>query len=68
MNQAILNPSSLGLVLNDGHLGEHMKVVGKSRDTKDETWQQPWGECRDILNQYNELTMNTWMIVVEEMD
>ena len=57
MNQAILNPSSLGLVLNDGLLGEHMKVVGRKRDTKDETWQQPWGECRNILNQYNELTM-----------
>ena len=57
MNQAILNPSSLGLELNDGLLGEHMKVVGRKRDTKDETWQQPWGECRDILNQYNELTM-----------
>ena len=57
MKQAILNPSSLGFVLNDGLLGEHMRVVGKSRDTQNQTWQQPWGECREILNQYNELTI-----------
>ena len=29
-----------------------------SRDTKDETWSQPWGEDETIRNHYNELTVS----------
>lgn len=55
--EPIINISRLGFELNGGPFGEGMKIVGKSRDTKNEIWQQPWGETREILNQYNELTL-----------
>lgn len=55
--EPIINISRLGFELNDGPFGEGMKIVGKSRDAKNDIWQQPWGETREILNQYNELTL-----------
>ena len=56
-SESIVNTSRLGFNLSDGRLGENMKIVGKSRDAKDETWEQPWGEARWIRNHYNELTI-----------
>lgn len=53
----IMNDSRMGFLLADGCLGENMKIVGKSRDSKNETWEQPWGESRLIRNNYNELTL-----------
>lgn len=53
----IVNASQLGFLLQDGPLSENMKIIGRSRDTKDETWQQPWGESRTVRNHYNELTL-----------
>ncbi len=57
IGEPIIQASRLGFLLSDGSLGEHMKIVGKSRDAKSEIWQQPWGEAREVLNQYNELTL-----------
>lgn len=51
----VVNRSYLGFSLNDGALDDHFKVVGKSRDSKNETWTQPWGEDRVVNNHYNEL-------------
>lgn len=51
----VVNRSYLGFTLNDGVLDNHFKVVGKSRDSKNETWTQPWGEDRVVNNHYNEL-------------
>lgn len=57
VGEPIILASRLGFMLNDGPLGEHMKIVSKSLDSKNETWQQPWGEFREVSNQYNELTL-----------
>lgn len=51
----VVNRSYLGFTLNDGVLDNHFKIVGKSRDSKNETWTQPWGEDRVVNNHYNEL-------------
>ena len=51
----IVNRSYLGFTLNDGAFDSNFKMVGKSRDAKDETWTQPWGEDRVVRNHYNEL-------------
>ena len=51
----IVNRSYLGFTLNDGAFDSNFKLVGKSRDSKDETWTQPWGEDRVVQNHYNEL-------------
>ena len=56
-SEAVVNVSNLGFQLNDGALNGDFRVVKFTRDTKDETWTQPWGEEKDIRNHYNELTM-----------
>ena len=51
----VVNRSFLGFTLADGDFDGNFKVVGKSRDSKDETWTQPWGEDKVVRNHYNEL-------------
>ena len=51
----VVNRSFLGFTLADGDLDGNFKMVGKSRDSKDETWTQPWGEDKVVRNHYNEL-------------
>ena len=55
--EPIIDTSWLGFRLGDGLLAKDMKLVGTSRQTHDETWQQPWGEVREIRNHYHELTL-----------
>ncbi|MBQ9204218.1 MAG: glycoside hydrolase family 97 protein [Prevotella sp.] len=55
--QTIVTPSHLGFELSDGLLGDNMKVLRHSTDSKDETWHQPWGEEDCVRNHYNELTV-----------
>lgn len=55
--QPVVNRSFLGFTLADGDFDSNFKVVGKSRDTKNETWTQPWGEDRVVSNHYNELKL-----------
>lgn len=54
----IVNCSFLGFTLNDGAFDNGFKVIGKSRDTKNETWTQPWGEDRVVNCHYNELKLH----------
>lgn len=54
----IVNRSFLGFTLNDGAFDNGFKVIGKSRDTKNETWTQPWGEDRVVNCHYNELKLH----------
>lgn len=54
----IVNRSFLGFTLNDGAFDNRFKVIGKSRDTKNETWTQPWGEDRVVNCHYNELKLH----------
>ena len=43
--------------LKDGNLDRDFSITGFSRATKDETWNEPWGEETSVRNHYNELTM-----------
>ena len=54
----IIAPSHLGFQLDKGTLGENMRITDEHTDSKDETWQQPWGEDETIRNHYNELTVD----------
>ena len=56
--KTLICPSHLGFQLDSGWLGENVRMVGHSYDTKDETWTQPWGEEREVRNHYNELTVS----------
>lgn len=51
----VVNTSYLGFTLDDGDFCNDFKVMGRTRNSKDETWTQPWGEDRVVRNHYNEL-------------
>jgi alpha-glucosidase len=58
----VLSDSRLGFVLKDQPaLDKDFKIASSSTSTFDETWTQPWGEVRQIRNQYNSL-----IVVLEE--
>ena len=54
----VVSPSRLGFLLADGEIGTHARMGAVSRSSKDETWQQLWGEDESVRNHYNELTVN----------
>ncbi|SEW03630.1 alpha-glucosidase [Prevotella sp. khp7] len=56
-SEPVINPSNLGFQLSQGLLSGNFRIVGFQRDTKNETWEQPWGEERFVRNHYNELRM-----------
>ena len=56
--KALVAPSHLGYLLNNGELGAKTKMGKVVRSSKDETWNQPWGENEATRNHYNELTVN----------
>jgi alpha-glucosidase len=53
----IVTPSHLGFQLDGGLLGDNVRMTGKKTASKDETWQQVWGEEDTVRNHYNELTV-----------
>ncbi len=56
-NQPVIDTSRLGLVLREADLSQGLEIGSTGRASKDETWQQPWGEEIDVRNRYNELTV-----------
>ncbi len=55
----IVDSSALGFDLYDGaSLAEGFEVNTSARNTVDETWEQPWGEQREIRNHYNEMRID----------
>ncbi len=50
-----VDTSLLGFELDGSHLDRNFKIVNTSNSSFDETWEQPWGEERQIRNNYNEL-------------
>lgn len=56
-NRHVVLPSSLGFTLNDGDFSRGFRLIGTERATKDETWNEPWGEEAHVRNHYNELTL-----------
>lgn len=56
--RSVVATSYLGFKLNVGNLDADFKIVGKKRDTKNETWEQVWGEERVVRNNYNELLLS----------
>jgi alpha-glucosidase len=57
--KVVIENSRLGFVLKDlPALDKDFKVVSSQSSSKDETWTQPWGETKQIRNQYNQLTIS----------
>ena len=53
----LVKPSRLGFLLDDGTLGSNTKMGRVTKDSKNETWTQLWGEDETVSNHYNELTV-----------
>jgi alpha-glucosidase len=57
-NKAIINMSRMGFKLkNLPSLDSDFVVIKQNTSNFDETWEQPWGEKREIRNNYNELVV-----------
>lgn len=55
----ILAASKLGFIFKEGApLNQNFFIVSSKYDSFDQTWTQPWGEVKDIRNQYNELRID----------
>jgi alpha-glucosidase len=56
LGREVIRQSKLGFVLrNAPPLDRGFKVTSSEQGSFDETWTQPWGEKKDIRNNYNEL-------------
>ncbi|WP_029034429.1 glycoside hydrolase family 97 protein [Salinimicrobium terrae] len=55
----IITPSEMGFVFKDNDtLGNNFEITGIEETSKDETWEQVWGEKKQIRNHYNEMVVN----------
>lgn len=57
-DRTVIDRSALGFVLGDGTMNSGFKIIKTARDSRDETWEQPWGEERLVRNNYNELKLH----------
>ena len=56
--KTLVAPSHLGFLLNKDEVGAHAKMTRVSRSSKDETWNQVWGEDETVRNHYNEMVVD----------
>lgn len=55
-NNMVIDSSSMGFDFKDQEsIKNHLKIIGSSTNTVNETWEMPWGEQKDVINHYNEL-------------
>ncbi len=55
----IIAPSALGFRLKNAQpIRNDLKVIGRVRDTYDQTWNPVWGKRSEVRNVYNQLTVN----------
>ena len=54
--RAVIKTSKLGFILKDyAPLNQNLHAVSNQQSSFDETWEQPWGEVKEVRNHYNEL-------------
>ncbi len=52
--KTVLHPSHLGMrVRNVGDLSQDLEVLGIHRSSKNERWEQPWGQSRTVVDNHN---------------
>lgn len=55
----VIAPSGMGFILTDGlNMVRGWTVTGAEKATRDETWEQPWGERRMVHSHYNEVLVH----------
>ena len=54
----VIAPSRLGMMFTDAPKFErNLEIAAQRRSSFDQTWEQPWGERREVRNHYNELAV-----------
>ncbi|WP_340199364.1 glycoside hydrolase family 97 protein [Ascidiimonas sp. W6] len=57
-NEIVIDTSAMSFDFKDQPpLKKGLKLIGYHINTVDETWEMPWGEQRDVKNNYNELVL-----------
>jgi Glycoside hydrolase 97. len=52
----VIDTSTMGFDFKDRtSLKDHLKIIGNTTNTVNETWEMPWGEQKNVVNHYNEL-------------
>ncbi|RLD26147.1 MAG: glycoside hydrolase family 97 protein [Bacteroidetes bacterium] len=55
-NEEVIKTSTLGFNLKDfPDINEDFEIINSTTNSFNETWQMPWGEQLDVVNNYNEL-------------
>ncbi|MDT0645581.1 glycoside hydrolase family 97 protein [Zunongwangia sp. F260] len=55
----VISPSEMGFVLtNNDSLSNNFEIASVEESSYDETWEQVWGEKKNIRNHYNQLVVN----------
>ncbi|POY35008.1 alpha-glucosidase [Solitalea longa] len=58
-NFSVVNDSKMGFILKDiPSLDKDFKIIDSKTGTFDQTWTQPWGEVKDIRNNYKSLVVS----------
>lgn len=55
--EPLLTPSRLGLEADGVNLSEGFTLERVTRDSRDETWTQPWGENKSLRDHHNEMAV-----------
>ena len=54
----VITDSKLGLAAKEANFTDKFKIVSTDTASFNETWHPVWGEYQDIVNHYNELSVN----------
>ena len=58
-NEMVIDTSFLGFEFKDlKALDKNFKILNSNTSSLNETWQMPWGEQIDVVNNYNELSVS----------
>ena len=56
LGEPVLAPSAMGFQIRGaGKLERNLALTDQAKASVDQTWEQPWGESREVRNHYNEL-------------
>ena len=57
--EVVIDTSYIGFELKDQPaLAKDLKLVGSESTSLNETWEMPWGEQREVVNNYNQMTIH----------
>lgn len=56
--KTVISDSKLGLVAKEAKFSDNFRILNTDTTTVNETWEPVWGEFSEIVNHYNQLSVN----------